>query len=86
MRRFLRGLVWGGFLGAVLALYFAGRSAGVAGGDGGDEVRLRRLRRAALGEAAERSLRQPGASRLRLALDAGRAAVDATLALLGRKA
>lgn len=85
MRRFLRGLMWGGFMGAALALYFAGRSARGAGGDG-DEVRLRRLRRAALGEAAEQALRQPGASRLRLALDAGRAAVDATLALLGRKA
>lgn len=84
MRRFLRGLLWGGFLGAVLALYFSNGSAGRATPDG-DEYRFRRLRRAALGEAAEQALRQSRTSRLQLALDAGRAAMDATLALLGRK-
>ncbi|HEY8424719.1 MAG TPA: hypothetical protein VIK73_01735 [Limnochordales bacterium] len=83
MRRFLRGLLWGGLLGAMLAMYL-GQGSGTLKEDG-DVYRFRRLRRAALGEAAEQALRASRASRLQLALDAGRAAMDATLALLGRK-
>lgn len=85
MRRFLRGLLWGGFMGAALALYLTNRTAGRGIGDG-DASGVRRLRRAALSEAVERALREPRTSRIQLALDAGRAAMDATLALLGRKA
>lgn len=70
-------------MGAFLALYLSGSGQRRRNGE---NVRLRRLRRAALGEAAEEALREPRASRLQLVLDAGRAAVDATLALLGRKA
>ncbi|HEY8498312.1 MAG TPA: hypothetical protein VIK90_03575 [Limnochordales bacterium] len=83
MRRFLRGLLWGGLLGAVLAMYLGQGSR--RDGEGEAAYRFRRLRRAALGEAAERALREPRSSRLQLALDAGRAAMDATLALLGRR-
>lgn len=85
MRRFLRGLLWGAVTGAMLALYLVRRPPGGRFDGEGDSLRLRRLRRAALGEAAERALKQPRSSRLQLALDAGRAAVDATLALLGRR-
>lgn len=85
MRRFLRGLLWGGLLGAMLAMYL-GQGSGRSLTEDGDVYRFRRLRRAALGEAAEQALRTSRASRLQLALDAGRAAMDATLALLGRKA
>ncbi|WP_324717577.1 hypothetical protein U7230_04675 [Carboxydochorda subterranea] len=84
MRRFVRGMLWGGVLGALLVLYATGSSGDRS--QRADGIPLRRLRRQAAGEAAEAALKESRSSRLQLALDAGRAAVDATLALLGLKA
>ncbi|HEY8486247.1 MAG TPA: hypothetical protein VIL11_02530 [Limnochordales bacterium] len=76
--RFVRGLMWGGLLGAALGAYM------LSGGRNGS----RRWTWARGGRGGEVAAREPGVrpSRWRLALDAGRAAMDATLALLGRRA
>ena len=77
--RFMRGLLWGGLLGAAVGFYLL--SGARNGGTG--RVALRRWRRG--GELdGEGPPARP--SRLRLAWDAGKAAMEATLALLGRRA
>lgn len=82
MGRFLRGLLWGGLLGAAVGMYLVSEA-----GRGGWHQRysLRRLRREAAEQGAAQALGDRG-SRWQLAMDAGRAAVDAALALLGLRA
>ena len=75
--RFLRGLLWGGLVGAAVGIYFFG------GREAGPEAAVRRRWRRAAGLEGDGSAGRP--SRLRLAWDAGRAAMEATLALLGRR-
>lgn len=80
MRRFIRGLLWGGVLGAALAIYL--RSGEGEGSPDGTHLRGRTFRQEPTRDDTQTSggLR---ASPVQLALDAGRAAVDATLAFLG---
>lgn len=77
--RFLRGLLWGGLLGAAVGAYL------LAGGrnHSGERPAWRRWRRAGELDGGGAAVRP---SRLRLAWDAGKAAMEATLALLGRRA
>ena len=78
--RFMRGLLWGGLVGAAVGLYlFSGARDGGPG-----RLGLRRWRRAGQLDGEGPAAVRP--SRLRLAWDAGKAAMEATLALLGRRA
>ena len=77
--RFMRGLLWGGLVGAAVGYYlFSGARDGGSG-----RIALRRWRRAGQLDGEGPTVRP---SRLRLAWDAGKAAMEATLALLGRRA
>lgn len=82
MRRFLRGFLWGGLVGAAVGMYLVS--------DAGRRVwpqryTLLRLRRQAAEQGAARAMGEH-ASRWQLAMEAGRAAVDAALALVGLRA
>lgn len=82
MVRFVRGFLWGGVLGALVGVYLL---SDPAGSRWRERYRAWRLRRAD-GERGPVDAHKDRPSRFQLALDAGRAAVDAALALLGRRA
>lgn len=71
---FLRGLIWGGLLGILAGAYWTAA-------DGGLRIRRQRFGRE---DEADGASQRP-ASALQLVTEAGRAALDAALALLGRR-